>query len=47
MTDKEIGKILEHDHSINGGILLGLDGYVVEVQGKAIRGLPNPRPWPR
>jgi hypothetical protein len=45
LTDKEIDKLLSHDHSINGGILLGLDGYVVEVQGKAIRGLPNQRPW--
>jgi hypothetical protein len=25
MTDKEINKLHSHDHSINGGILLGLD----------------------
>jgi hypothetical protein len=45
LTEKEIRRLRELDHSINGGIILGLDGYVVEVQGRAIRGLGRPQPW--
>ncbi len=45
LTEHEIIKLLAFDHSINGGIILGLEGYVVEIQGRAMRGLPSPRPW--
>jgi hypothetical protein len=45
MTDQEIRKLLAHDHSINGGIILGLEGRVVEVQGRAMRKLANPCAW--
>jgi hypothetical protein len=45
LTEQEVRKLLGFDHSINGGIILGLDGYVVEVQGRAMRGLSGPRPW--
>jgi magnesium chelatase family protein len=45
MTQQEIDRLLDRAHSVNGGILLGLDGNVVEVQGRAMRGLPASRPW--
>jgi len=45
MTEEEIRRLRKCDHSINGGIILGLGGHVVEVQGRAMRGLPGSRPW--
>jgi magnesium chelatase family protein len=45
MTENEIRRLLNCDHSINGGIILGLGGHVVEIQGRAMRGLPGPRSW--
>ena len=45
MRPEEIDKLLNCNHSINGGIIRGLDGYVVEVQARAKRGLSEPRPW--
>jgi magnesium chelatase family protein len=45
LTEQEVRKLLAYDHSINGGIILGLDGCMVEVQSRAMRGLPSARPW--
>jgi magnesium chelatase family protein len=45
LTEQEIRKLMEHAHSINGGIILGLEGYVVEVQGRAMRRLAGAHPW--
>ena len=37
--------LLKRDHSLNGGILLGLDGYIVEIQARAIQALREPTPF--
>ncbi|MEX0678402.1 MAG: YifB family Mg chelatase-like AAA ATPase [Pirellulales bacterium] len=37
--------LLKRDHSLNGGILFGLDGYVIELQARAMEVLPKPFPW--
>ncbi|QDV76687.1 YifB family Mg chelatase-like AAA ATPase [Botrimarina mediterranea] len=38
-------ELLRCDHSLNGGILVGLDGFVIEVQARAIEVLPGPISW--
>ncbi len=40
-----LNNLLKRDHSLNGGILFGLDGYVIELQARAMEVLPGPRPW--
>lgn len=37
--------LLRRDHSLNGGILLGLDGHVIEIQARAMNVLREPAPW--
>ncbi|MGA2798269.1 MAG: YifB family Mg chelatase-like AAA ATPase [Thermoguttaceae bacterium] len=37
--------LLKLDHTLYGGILFGLDGYMIEVQARAMEVLPNPLPW--
>jgi magnesium chelatase family protein len=38
-------ELLTRDHTLNGGILLGLDGYIIELQARAMRVLRSPAPW--
>ena len=38
-------ELLKRDHSLNGGILFGLDGRLVEIQARATRVLRSPEPW--
>lgn len=40
-----LNDLLKRDHSLNGGILFGLDGYVVEIQARAMEILREPQPW--
>jgi magnesium chelatase family protein len=37
--------LLKLDHTLYGGILFGLDGYVIEVQARAMEVLTKPCPW--
>lgn len=37
--------LLARDHTLNGGILFGLDGYVIEIQARAMEVLPRPSSW--
>ena len=37
--------LLTRDHSLNGGILFGLDGYIVEIQARAMAVLKKPMSW--
>ncbi|MBI3823872.1 MAG: hypothetical protein HY289_14480, partial [Planctomycetes bacterium] len=41
----EPSELLGRDHTLNGGILFGLDGYVVEIQARAMSVLKKPTPW--
>ena len=36
------GHLLKRDHTLNGGILFGLEGHVIELQARAIEVLPQP-----
>ena len=35
-ADQRLRELLTGDHSLNGGILFGLDGHVIEVQARAM-----------
>jgi magnesium chelatase family protein len=37
--------LLPLDHTLNGGILHGLDGHIVEIQARAMEVLRKPLPW--
>ena len=41
----ELKDLLRRDHTLNGGILFGIDGYVIEIQARAIEVLPKPCSW--
>ena len=45
MSQARARDLLERDHTLNGAILLGLEGYVVEIQARAMDVLPRPAPW--
>jgi magnesium chelatase family protein len=38
-------ELLARDHTLNGGILFGLDGHIVEIQARAMDVLSEPLPW--
>jgi magnesium chelatase family protein len=42
---RELNELLRRNHTLNGGILVGLDGYVIEVQARAIEILKKPGKW--
>ena len=44
-ADRKLKDLLVRDNSLNGGILLGLEGYVIEVQARAMEVLKRPTPW--
>jgi magnesium chelatase family protein len=43
--ERLLNDLLRRDHSLNGGILFGLDGRLVEIQARATRVLKKPTPW--
>jgi magnesium chelatase family protein len=45
MRGKELERILRRDHTLYGGVLLGLDGRVIELQARAVEVLRRPAPW--
>jgi magnesium chelatase family protein len=44
-AQRALNELLTRDHSLNGGILFGLDGYIIEVQARAMEVLRKPMPW--
>ncbi len=44
-AQRRLKELLTRDHSLNGGILFGLDGHPIEVQGRAMQVLKGPVPW--
>jgi hypothetical protein len=42
---RELNDLLKRNHTLNGGILVGLDGNIIEVQARAIEVLRKPIPW--
>ncbi|MEW4528270.1 YifB family Mg chelatase-like AAA ATPase [Maioricimonas sp. JC845] len=41
----DLKKLLKCDHTLNGGILFGVDGYVIEIQARATKALNSPIGW--
>jgi len=39
---RQFGHLLKCDHTLNGAILLGLDGHVIEIQARAVEVLDRP-----
>lgn len=44
-AERHLKELLARDHTLNGGILFGLDGYVIEVQARAMEVQKRPIPW--
>lgn len=40
----KFASLLDRDHTLNGGVLLGIDGYPIEIQARATRILDRPCP---
>lgn len=41
----ELAELRKRNHTLNGGILFGLDGYVIELQARAMEVLKGSAPW--
>jgi magnesium chelatase family protein len=46
IRQRQLRELLTRDHTPGGGTLFGLDGYVIEVQARAMEVLSRPTPWP-
>jgi magnesium chelatase family protein len=44
--ERQLRELLTRDHTLNGGILFGLDGYVIQVQARAMEVLRRPAQRP-
>ena len=44
---RQFDHLLKLDHTLNGAILLGLDGHIIEIQARAIEVLRRPCPLPQ
>jgi len=42
---RELEELLTRNHTLNGGILFGLDGYIVEIQARAVEVRRDEIPW--
>ncbi len=42
MREQKFRELLRRDHTLNGGILFGLDGYLIEIQARATQVLRSP-----
>ncbi len=42
---RELEDLLRRDHTLNGGILFGLEGHIIEIQARAMEVLKRPEPW--
>ncbi|MHB0960440.1 MAG: YifB family Mg chelatase-like AAA ATPase [Pirellulaceae bacterium] len=40
----KFGSLLNRDHTLNGGVVIGIDGFPIEIQARATRLLDKPRP---
>lgn len=43
--EAQLRDLLRRDHSLNGGLIFGLTGHIVEVQARAVEVFRKPRPW--
>jgi magnesium chelatase family protein len=45
LQPKQLRGLLKRDHTLNGGILFGLDGYVIQIEARAMEIIPNGLSW--
>jgi len=43
--ERALRELLSREHTLNGGVLVGLDGATIEVQARAMQVLDDPEPW--
>ncbi len=44
-SPRELKSLLNCDHTLNGGMIVGIDGFVIEVQARALAVLKHPASW--
>jgi magnesium chelatase family protein len=44
-AQRDLENLLRRDHTLLGGILFGIDGYIIEIQARAVRVLSRPASW--
>jgi len=42
---RRLEELLRRDHTLNGGVLFGLEGHIIEIQARAMALLRQPTPW--
>ena len=42
---RELRELLPRDHTLNGGVLFGLEGHIIEIQARAMEVLKEPASW--
>jgi len=45
LSEKALEDLKRRDHTLNGGVVVGIDGYVIEIQARAVEVLRRPMPW--
>ena len=45
LIQPEKEQLLRRDHTLYGGVLVGLDGFIIELQARAVEILKCPTPW--
>ncbi|MBA4031783.1 MAG: hypothetical protein C0478_12960 [Planctomyces sp.] len=44
-SPRDLKDLLARDHSLNGGVVFGIDGCIIELQARAVSILNKPLPW--
>ena len=45
LEQKRLDSLLPKDHTLLGGILYGIDGYIIEIQARAVKVLGGRTSW--
>ncbi|WP_197489348.1 magnesium chelatase domain-containing protein [Planctomyces sp. SH-PL14] len=45
LSKRELLELLNRDHSLNGGVVFGIEGRVIELQARAVSVFDEPCPW--
>src|SRR4051812_35190543 len=44
-STKKLEELLSRDHTLNGGVLFGIEGHPIEIQARAMEVFKKPVPW--
>lgn len=47
LPDDHLLRLLDRSHTLNGAVLVGLDGLMIEIQARAMNVEQNGLPWRR